>query len=83
MLKESGFGNEFRIWIQILMKNPESCIIKSGKTTPYFKLEIGTREGDPILANLFIIALEVVFSLAKVGLSPFKKIFLFASMIAL
>ena len=83
MLKESGFCNEFRKWIQILMKNPDSGIIKSGKTTPYFKLEIGTREGDPILANLFIIALEVVFSLAKVGLSPFKKIFLFASMIAL
>ena len=25
VLKKFGFGNEFRKWIQILMKNPESC----------------------------------------------------------
>ena len=47
------------------MKNPESCVINGGKTTPYFKLEGGTRQGDPILTYLFIIALEVVFSLIK------------------
>ena len=48
--------------IQILSKNPESCVINSGKTTPNFKLERGTRQGDPISAHLFIIALKVVFS---------------------
>ena len=61
VLAKFGFGNEFRKWIQILLKNPESCVINGGKTTPYFKLERGTRQGDPILAYLFIIALEVVF----------------------
>ena len=60
VLKKIGFGNEFRKWIQILMKNPEFCVINGGKATPYFKLERGTRQGDPILAYLFIIALEVV-----------------------
>ena len=39
VLKKFGFGNDFRKWIQILMKNPESCVINGGKTTPYFKLE--------------------------------------------
>ena len=63
VLKKFEFGNDFRKWIQILMKNPESCIINGGKTTPYFKLERGTRKGDPISAYLFILALEVVFFL--------------------
>ena len=61
VLKKFGFGNDFRKWIQILMKNPESCVINGGKTTPYFNLERGTRQG----ISLFIIALEVVFSLIK------------------
>ena len=39
--------------------------INGGKTTPYFKLERGTRQEDPISAYLFIIALEVVISLIK------------------
>ena len=47
------------------MKNPESCVINGGKTTPYFKLERGTRQGDPILTYLFILALNIVFSLVK------------------
>ena len=65
VLKISGFGNDFRKWMQILMKNPESCVINGGKITPYFKLERGTRQGKPISAYLFIIALEVIFSLIK------------------
>ena len=47
------------------MKTPESCVINGGKTTPYFKLERGTKQGDPISTYLFIVALKVVFSLIK------------------
>ena len=64
MLKKVGFGNEFGKWIQILM-DPESYVINGGKATLHFKLERGTRQGDPVLTYLFIIALEVVFSLIK------------------
>ena len=82
VLKRFGFGNDFRKWIQILMKNPESCVINGGKTTPYFKLEKGTRQGDPVSAHLLIIALEVVFSLIKAspdieGLQFFSHTFLY------
>ena len=45
------------------MKNPESGIIHGGKATPYFKLERETRQEDPIPTHMFIIALEIVFSL--------------------
>ena len=84
VLKKFGFGNDFRKWIQILMKNPESCVSNGGKTTPYFKLERGTTQGDPILSYLFIIALEVVFSLIKAdpdieGLQFFSHTFLYSA----
>ena len=82
--KKFGFGNEFRKWIQILMKNPESCVINGSKTTPYFKLKRGTRQGDPISTYLFIIALEVTFSLIKAnpdieGLQSFSHTLLYSA----
>ena len=45
-VKKFGFGNKFIKWIQILMKNPELCVINSGKIRLYFKLERGTRQGE-------------------------------------
>ena len=36
------------------MKNLELCVINGGKTTPYFKLERGTRQGDPISAYFLL-----------------------------
>ena len=47
------------------MKNSELCVINGGKTTSYFKLGRGTRQREPILAYLVILAIEVVFSLIK------------------
>ena len=44
-----------------MLKNQESCVTNAGKTSQYFKLERGTRQGDPISAYLFIIVLEVIF----------------------
>ena len=65
------------------MKNPESCVINCGKTTPYFKLESETREGDPVLAYFLSIAFKVVFSLIKAnpdteGLQFFRYTFLYS-----
>ena len=65
VLIKIGFSNHFGKCIQILMKNPESCVMNGGKTTPYFKLERGTKQGDPIWSYLLIITLELVFSLIK------------------
>ena len=53
VLKKFGFGNDFQKWIQILMKNPESCIINGGKTTLYFNLEELDKETQFRYISLF------------------------------
>ena len=61
VLKKFGFGENFIHWIKVLLNNQQSCVINGGFTTPYFNLEKGARQGDPISAYLFILALEVLF----------------------
>ena len=48
-----------------ILKNQESCVINSGTTTKYFKLNRGAHKGDPISADLFISAFEIIFLLIK------------------
>ena len=36
-----------------MLKSQESCVINGGKASKYFKLERGTRQGDPISAYLY------------------------------
>ena len=49
----------------MLLRDQESCVINGGHTTTYFRLERDARQGDPILAYLFILALELFFILIK------------------
>ena len=65
MLKAFQFEKNLVRWIEILLKNQESCIINGGITTKCFKREGDTRHGDPISAYLFISLLEVVFAVIK------------------
>ena len=61
VLKKVGFGNNFVNWIETLISKQESCVINGDNTTQYFlHLERGTRQGDPISAYIFILALEVL-----------------------
>ena len=65
VLNKFGFGQNFISWIEIILKNQESCVINGGTTTKYFKLNRGARQGDSISAYLFILAFEILFLLIK------------------
>ena len=58
-LKRYGFGTEFVNFIKTLLFDAQSCVINNGLTTDYFKLELGTRQGDPLSAY-FILVFEVL-----------------------
>ena len=65
ILEKIVFGKEFIEWIKILLNNQASCVINGGKTSKYFKLNRGTRQGDLISAYVFIIVIEVFFQIIK------------------
>ena len=64
-MEKFGFGFDFIDWIKILINKQESCVINGSRTTKYFNLERGARQGDPISAYLFILVLEILFLLTK------------------
>ena len=65
VLKKCRFGQNFILCIEIILKIEKSCVINGGTTTKYFKLNRAARQGDPISAYLFILALETLFLLIK------------------
>ena len=72
--------SNFISWIKLLLTSQQSCVINWGNTTPYFNLEKGVHQGDPVSAYLFILALEVLFVFIKSnenikGIEIFKYVF--------
>ena len=64
-LEKYGFGKYFVEWIMVLLKDSESCILNGGKTSKYFPLLRGARQGDPIAAYLFILTIEIFFIMLR------------------
>ena len=53
------FGNNFIRWIEILLKERESCIRNGGYLSYFFQMERGVRQGCPISPLLFILTVEL------------------------
>ena len=80
VLNKFGFRSNFISWVKLLLTSQQSCVINGGNTTPYFNLEKGVHQGDPVSAYLFILALEVLFVFIKSnenikGIEIFKYVF--------
>ena len=82
--KKIGLGENFIHWIKVLLNKQQSCVINGRFTTRYFNLEKDARQGDPISAYLFILALEVCYELIRNNadikrLTIFNNAFLYTS----
>ena len=64
-LEKHGFGKKFILWVNMLLRDQEFCVINNVTFTIYFSLGRGAPQGDPISAFLFILALEILIILIK------------------
>ena len=67
-----------------IISSNQTAYVNRGNTTPNFNLEKGARQGDPVSAYLFILALEVLFVFIKSnenikGIEIFKYVFLYTA----
>ena len=46
VLKKFGFGKIFITWIEVLLKDQQSCVINGGTSTQYFSLERDACQDD-------------------------------------
>ena len=57
-LRKFGFGPIFIQWIRTILSDNSSCDMNNGSSTHYFKLRRGTKQGDPISPQIFILVIE-------------------------
>ena len=59
-LKRFAFGTQFVQWVKTPFESAQSCVMNNGFSTSYFASERCTRQGDPLSAYLFKLAIEVL-----------------------
>ena len=60
VLKSFGFGPMVCQWVQTFIHDIKSTVIVNGTLSPWFIIERGCRQGDPLSPYLFILCVEVL-----------------------
>ena len=58
VLSAFNFGNKFRGWVQMLVKNAVTCIKTNGFVSKFFPISRSARQGCPIAPLLYILQAE-------------------------
>ena len=62
-----NFGPNIRQWINIFFTNFRLCVIQNGFTSPFFKIERGCRQGDPVSSYIFLLCVEIMGILFRIN----------------
>ena len=65
VMENYGFSQNYIDWIKVIPNKQEGCVMNNGHSTGYFRLERGTRQGDPISAYLFIMIIAGFFTMIQ------------------
>ena len=55
-----GFKNNIIRWVEILLHGFTAQIIHAGNLSVFFEVLVGCRQGDPLAAPLFLLAIEIL-----------------------
>ena len=60
VFEKYNFGNSFIKWLKIIYNKPLCSILNNGFSGPYFEVQRGLRQGDPLSPYIFILAIELL-----------------------
>ena len=77
-LRFYNFKSDIIAWIETFYKNTKSTVIVNNKPTPWFPIERGCRQGDPISPYIFLLCGEILAHMIRQndnikGFSIFEK----------